>query len=227
MPTLAHDDDRELKSDDARRTDAAGRYVFVQATENGAKTQARGEERALELRVRGRERWQIIAGLVGVTALGVAVRVFGLTKGLPYHHFHADESFAVLGTNLLTNAPDAAAQSLRFFVYPALPKYLHGILVDAYEWAIGPLYINLPADQTTFILIGRGISAALGSATVPVTFFIARRVAGNGPGLLAAALTAGAVLHIAGSRFFTADIPLTFFCATALWAFIAVADSGR
>lgn len=162
-----------------------------------------------------------------ITMAAAGFRFYGLDWGVPYHHFQADEYLALTGSDQLRHNADAAAESAKFFIYPVLPKELHGFLVGLYEWLRHPLDLSVRADQTTLILVGRLISAVLGTATVPVVFVAARRLGGATAGLLAAALMAASVEHIRGSHFFTSDISLTFFCALALAAFVAVADSGR
>ena len=100
------------------------------------------------------------------------------------------------------------------------------MLVGLHEWTRFHFDLSVPAHQTTFMMLGRALAAALGSATIPVTFLIGRRIAGQAAGLIAAALMAGAVVHLATSHFFTADIPLTFFCALALLAMVALVQNG-
>jgi hypothetical protein len=166
----------------------------------------------------------VLLGLILVAA--AAFRLFGLDWGIPYHHFNADEFLALAGSDKLRQNPQGAAESLKFFIYPVLPKYLHGLLVDSYEWMRQPLDLTARADQGILILLGRVISAVLGTATAFVTFLAARRVAGTLAGLAAAALMAASVEHIRTSHFFTSDTSLTFFCTIALAAFVAIAESG-
>lgn len=161
-----------------------------------------------------------------VTLAGAALRTYGLDWGIPYH-FHADEMLALRGAELLRNAPDTAAQSTRFFVYPVLPKRLLGVIVDLDARLHRPLDLNQPSDAGRLVILGRAVSAALSIAVIPLAFFTAQRLAGRGAGLLAATLVAGTVILIRNAHFFTNDTPLTFFCALTLFAVVLMVDDGR
>jgi antibiotic biosynthesis monooxygenase (ABM) superfamily enzyme len=75
--------------------------------------------------------------------------------------------------------------------------------------------------------MGRAISAAFGTATIPIVFLIGRRLAGRTAGLLAAGLLAVTVLHVRDSHFFSVDASLTFFSALTWYLAIRMADRGR
>ena len=99
-------------------------------------------------------------------------------------------------------------------------------LLEVYERIAHPLNVALKQDGITFMILGRSISAALGTATIPLVYLIAERVSGRVAGLVAAALTAAGVLHLRDSHFFSVDVSLTFFSILA-WLFLMhVAGSG-
>ena len=74
---------------------------------------------------------------------------------------------------------EAAARSTKFFMYSPLPMHTLNALVWVYESVKGPLVLTRFGDQVTYMVLGRAISAAMGTATVLVTWFIARKVAGR------------------------------------------------
>jgi 4-amino-4-deoxy-L-arabinose transferase-like glycosyltransferase len=165
--------------------------------------------------------------LASVILAGAFLRFYGLSWGVPYHHFHIDEHFVFVGADLLRESMRKAAMNPKFFMYAPLPMYLVNVVRTAYEWISGPLTLSASADATTYMLLGRAISATLGTATIPLVFHIGRKVAGPVAGLLSAAFLAFAVLHFRDSHFFTVDISLVFFCMATLAASLAIAEHGR
>ena len=161
-----------------------------------------------------------------ITAAGAAVRFYGLGWGAPYYHFHIDEHFVFAGALAIRADFFEAANSAKFFMYSPLPMYFLIGLLEAYERIAHPLNVALKQDGITFMILGRSISAALGTATIPLVYLIAERVSGRVAGLVAAALTAAGVLHLRDSHFFSVDVSLTFFSILA-WLFLMhVAGSG-
>ena len=77
------------------------------------------------------------------------------------------------------------------------------------------------------MVMGRAISAAMGTATVLVVYFVGKRVSNPIGGLLAAALLATTVVHIAESHSFRVDLAMMFFVSLA-WLFaLRIAEQGR
>jgi hypothetical protein len=168
--------------------------------------------------------WKV--ALLSIVAAAAGFRFYGLDWGAPYHHFHIDEHFVFVGADNLRTSLRTAALSPKFFMYGPLPMYLLNMVRWVYESAFGPLTLSDPGDGYRYMLLGRAISATLGTATVPLVFLIARRVAGTTAGLIAAALLAVAVIHLRDSHFFTVDITLIFFCVLAWAASMAMAAHG-
>jgi hypothetical protein len=178
-------------------------------------------------------RWRPSPRLVGllsvsaVVALGGLLRFYGLAWGAPYFHFHIDEHFVFVGAERLRVSMEAAATSGKFFMYGTLPMHLLNIAVWIYEWVKGPLVLTAFQDQITYMVMGRAISATMGTATILVVYAIGRRVAGRQAGLIAAALLATSVIHIAESHSFRVDLPMIFFAAVAWLLAIRIAEEGR
>jgi dolichyl-phosphate-mannose-protein mannosyltransferase len=166
----------------------------------------------------------MILGLA--TAVGAAFRFYGLGWGAPFFHFHIDEHFVFMGADLLRRDPHEAAMSSKFFMYSPLPMYLLNIVVGVYEWVARPLDLTVPRDQVTYMVLGRAISATLGTATIPLAYLVASRVAGRLAGALSAVLLASAVIHLRESHFFTVDVSLTFFAMLAFYYLIRIVERG-
>jgi hypothetical protein len=171
--------------------------------------------------------WVYTAALALVLAAAAFLRFYGLAWGAPYFHFHIDEHFVFVGAERLRVGMEAAARSPKFFMYSPLPMHALNGLVWAYESVGGPLVLTRFADQVTYMVLGRGISAAMGTATVLVTWSAGRKVGGRAAGLVAAALMATFVLHISESHSFRVDGMMLFFL-TLTWLFaLRIAESGR
>lgn len=164
--------------------------------------------------------------LAGIVVAGAILRFYGLDWGAPYHHFHIDEHFVFVGADNLRTSLRTAALSPKFFMYGPLPMYLLNVARWVYEAVAGPLHLSVSDDGYRYMLLGRAISATLGTLTIPLVFLIARRAGGAVAGLIAAALLAFAVIHLRDSHFFTVDITLIFFCVLAWAASMAMADHG-
>ncbi|HUF24915.1 MAG TPA: glycosyltransferase family 39 protein [Vicinamibacterales bacterium] len=166
------------------------------------------------------------AVLALIILAGGVLRFYNLGWGGPYHHFHIDEHFVFSGAIDMRRDFWQAALAPKFFMYSPLPMYLLIGLLEGYEQLVRPLTFVGIEDGTTLMVLGRGISAAFGTATIPIVYLIARRLAGVSAGLIAAALLAFSVIHIRESHFFTVDTSLTFFCALTLLLALRMAQSG-
>jgi len=151
------------------------------------------------------------------TAIGAAFRFYGLGWGAPYFHFHIDEHIVFTYADALARSSREAANSAKFFMYSPFPMYLLNGIVAVYTAVSHPLNLTVPRDEVTYMLLGRSISATLGSATIPLTYATTRLVAGRRAGVLAAFLLAGAVIHLRESHFFSLDVSMTFFTVLGLY----------
>jgi len=159
--------------------------------------------------------------------LAAALRFYGLAWGAPYYHFHIDEHFVFVGAERLRVGMRAAAESQKFFMYGPLPMHLLNGVVWLFQRIHPPLVLTAFHDQVIYMVMGRAISAAFGTATVFLAFLIGRRVSSPLGGILAAALLATTVIHIAESHSFRVDVTMLFF-ATLAWLFaLRIAEEGR
>ncbi len=168
-----------------------------------------------------------LLALALITIGGGFLRFYGLAWGAPYYHFHIDEHFVFSGAEMLRRSVRDAALSPKFFMYSPLPMYVLNVVRAVYEHLAHPLVLTVPRDEVTYMILGRAISAALGTATIPLVYMIARWVAGRPAGLVAALLLASGVLHLRESHFFTVDVSLTFFSVLTWLCVVALARNGR
>jgi hypothetical protein len=171
-------------------------------------------------------RAQALVALAAITAVAGAFRFYGLGWGAPFFHFHIDEHYVFIGADLMRKSMRAAAESDKFFMYSPLPMYLVNAVRAAYETTAHTLNLTVPADQVTYMVMGRAISATFGTATIPVVYAIGARLAGRLSGLLSAAFLAVTVLHLRDSHFFTVDISMVFFSAVTWLLALRLAERG-
>jgi hypothetical protein len=172
-------------------------------------------------------RARALLGLAAITLVGGALRFYNLGWGAPYFQFHIDEHFVFVGADNLRDSMEKAALAPKFFMYAPLPMHLLNVVRAIYEAVAHPLVLTVPRDEVTYMLLGRGISAGLGTATIPVAYAIAARLANRTAALLAAAFAALAVLHLRESHFFSVDVSMVFFVMLtwlALFRMVSVGD---
>jgi uncharacterized membrane protein/DNA-binding beta-propeller fold protein YncE len=164
-----------------------------------------------ELSRRARVLWILI--LFAVLAAGTGLRFYRLDWS-EKDHPHPDENMVVIAMGRITlNQFDPD-----FFAYGSLPIYLyrfahfglrrlaskrHGL---GWDWA-----------PTDYYVVGRMISAFLGSLTLLLVFLLARRLFGLRAGVLATTFLAFTLLHVKLSHFLTVDVDLTFFVIATLY----------
>jgi hypothetical protein len=171
-------------------------------------------------------RARAIALLAVITIAGGVLRFYNLAWGAPYFHFHIDEHFVFMGADLLRKSMRDAALSPKFFMYSPLPMYLLNIVRAIYEAVGHPLNLTVPQDEVTYMVLGRGISAAFGTATIPLVYAIGARLLNRKAGLLAAAFLAVSVLHVRDSHFFAVDVTMVFFVVLTWLSLFRLAERG-
>ena len=173
------------------------------------------------------DRTRALTALAVITAVGGFFRFYNLGWGAPYYHFHIDEHFVFQGADFLRESMQKAAESPKYFMYGPLPGYILNVMRAVYESLFHPLDLTVPRDEVIYMVMGRSISAAFGTATIPLVYAVGTRLAGRVAGLLSAALLACAVIHLRESHFFSVDVSMTFFTVLA-WLFaLRLAESGR
>lgn len=166
-------------------------------------------------------------GLLLICAAAAAFRFVGLGWGAPYFHFHIDEHYVFEGADMLRRSIREAAISGKFFMYGPLTMWTLNGVRAIHDRVAAPLVLTVNADEVTYMIMGRAISAAFGTACVPLIYIVGRRVAGRTAGLIAALLLACAVVQLRESHFFSVDTVMLFF-AVLTWIFaLRIAETGR
>jgi 4-amino-4-deoxy-L-arabinose transferase-like glycosyltransferase len=171
-------------------------------------------------------RSRALAILAGITILGAVFRFYNLGWAAPFYHFQIDEHSVMGPADAMRRSMQEAVDFPKFFMYSPLLMYLVNGVRSVYEALAHPLDLSSVRDQVTYMVMGRAISATLGTLTIPIAYAIGTRISGRRAGLLGAALLACSVLHLRDSHFATTDISVTFFCALTLWLSLRLADRG-
>jgi 4-amino-4-deoxy-L-arabinose transferase-like glycosyltransferase len=145
------------------------------------------------------------ATLTAITVMAAALRVWGLRFGLPDVMARPDEeAITTIAARFVLIGPNP-----NFFDYPTL--FMHVVASIERHWPGGQAVF----DDTLPRLISRSLSAALGTATIPLVYAIGRRLFSTRAALLAAAFLAIAFLHVRDSHFGVTDVPMTFMVTLA------------
>lgn len=154
-------------------------------------------------------RWGILAVILVVAAV---TRFWGLRFGLPTTECRPDESRILnLAVRIAQGDPNP-----HYFVYPTLYMYLVAVLLKVQAIAHGLRDVAQLPPETPF-LVGRALTATLGSATVLIVYGIGRQLADVRTGLMAAAFLALSFLHVRDSHFATTDVSMVAAVMFAVW----------
>jgi hypothetical protein len=151
--------------------------------------------------------WLLLGALLAVAALA---RISGNDYGLP-HTYHPDEGL-IVNRAVRFHAGDLDP---RFFNWPSLYMYL---LSGVYGLVYGlrGVVVSFGQDPVSFYLIGRTLTALMGTATIAVLYAVAGGLYGKSVGLLASLFLTVNLLHVRDSHYITTDVPLTFLITVAL-----------
>lgn len=172
--------------------------------------------------------WQILLALI--LALAIGLRLFGLSWDEGFGHTPHPDERAILGKVLELAPPalgdlgtlldaDLSGWNPRWFNYGSFPLYLLRII-----HAVDGTLLGGGGDIRP---LARAVSAAADIATVFAVFGVGALAFDRRTGLLAAALTALAVLHIQLSHFFAVDTLQALLAIAALFFMLRVARAGR
>ncbi len=162
--------------------------------------------------------------LVCILALALALRLWGITWGLPsathYFSYHPDES-VVLETSSLTMNVFAGRLLPHYYNYPSLQLYLvcFANTLAALFGAVDIVPKNFAVwypEWAKMYLIGRFLTVGMGVGTVWVTYTLGATLWGRRAGLVAALILAVMPLHAQQSHFLTVDVPATFWVMLSL-----------
>ena len=163
--------------------------------------------------------WQlVVVPLILMAAF--ALRIWGIDFGLPNTLARPDE------TTLVHRALAIGAGDLNphFFRYPSLHFYVLALVYGLYFLAgratghfdgVEDFQYEFFAEPSTIFILGRLLTAMMGTASVALVYSIATRWRGRTAGVLSALFLAVAFLHVRDSHFLTLDVPATFYLLVA------------
>lgn len=173
--------------------------------------------------------WVARLALPLALAAALALRLYGIDWD-GGHFYHPDERAILTHTydlglpalddlGVLFDA-DESPLNPRWFPYGTLPIYA----LKAVQVALSPI---VDLDLVELSRVGRVLSALADTATVAVVYQMGALLFTRRVGLLAAGLTALAVLHVQLSHFFAAETFQTLFIVTSLYFMVQVTREGR
>ena len=164
-----------------------------------------------------------LAALLAILALGVGLRLYGITAGLPGTALGDEQPVVHHAVGFGTGDLNP-----HFFVYPALFMYLTAIVYGAYfvvGRALG-IFPSLAAfktqffiDASPFYVLARLEVVVFAVLTLVVLFRLARSAYGTATALVAILLLAVSPVHVLDSHVATTDVPMTFFIVLA-WYYL-------
>ncbi|MGE5619205.1 MAG: ArnT family glycosyltransferase [Sphingomonadaceae bacterium] len=182
--------------------------------------------------VRYRCSWRSTGPLVGVLALGLALRWAGMGWGLPFAYQPEETSIYF---RLANEVALGGKWNPYYFQNPSLFIYLLGVeFIGVYAVCRALLFGQTPSDlymvfrgeQELFYSVGRLNSVLLGAATVYLVYLVGRRMWGRRVGLVAGALLAVNFLHVRNSQYGVNDVPSAFFVVAAVYFAVRLAENG-
>ena len=153
------------------------------------------------------------------TLAGLALRFWKIGCGLPYVFYTDEGRYTYLALNM-----GGGDLNPHFFLHPSLYLYLcfladvasiaGGVAAGIFK-VPGEAWQPYRRDPTVFFIIARGVSAVLGSLTIPLTYFAGKKVWDRNVGLLGAFFLTFSFLHVQYSQIGNMDTSLTFFVMLA------------
>ncbi len=174
-------------------------------------------------------------GLFLLTLFGFWIRVWGNKNGLPYV-VGADESLYIDNT---TNMLKTGSLEIVTYYYPTFYIYLQAIVAAVqFLWGnITGLYTSLNdfPNRTYGIttapqayIWARTFTALIGTASIPLVYFLVRRIWGDRrAALLAAGFLTCSALATEHSHYISVDIPVATLMLAALWPAWNIIEKGR
>ena len=201
------------------------------------------------LTLNGRLPWTLIPLLL-ILALGLALRLHGLNWDSGFA-FHPDERDIYMRSgcmyDLLTEAPghescgyvrdqplaEPGLAGLGAFLDPERsplnPHWFPLGSILLYVMVFFRSIIEVFADVNALDMryAGRILSALADTGSIIMVYVLGRRMFGSGVGLLAAAFTAVAVIHVQNSHFYRPETFSVFFSLAAFWAMLRMVEKKR
>lgn len=167
-------------------------------------------------------RWQMLA-VAAIVIVGGVLRFAHLRSGVPYA-VGVDEPDVMWRAVRMMKTGDF---NPHFFDWPSLTIYLQCALacLTFLSGAMHGAWRTLgQVSEADFYVTGRALTAALGTATVVVTFVAARRW-GIVVAFATAVLMAVMPHHVRESHYTLTDVPMTFFVTVTWWLALRALDT--
>ena len=201
------------------------------------------------LTLNGRLPWTLIPLLL-ILALGLALRLHGLNWDSGFA-FHPDERDIYMRSgcmfDLLTEASgwescgyvkdqplaEPGLAGLGAFLDPERsplnPHWfpLGSILIYVMVFFRSIIEVFADVNALDMRYAGRILSALADTGSIIMVYVLGRRMFGSGVGLLAAAFTAVAVIHVQNSHFYRPETFSVFFSLAAFWAMLRMVEKKR
>ncbi len=166
-----------------------------------------------------------------LTLAGLILRFWHIGQGLPKIFYSDEGRYVYLALNM-----GGGDLNPHHFFHPNLYYYLcffGDVLYILGGLAAGIFKVPSDAwelyqrDPTVFYIIGRSVSALLGTLTIPLTYLIGKKVFDQKVGIVSAFFLTFSFLHVQFSQIGNMDVPLTFFITlTFLFAWLAL-ETGK
>jgi hypothetical protein len=164
-----------------------------------------------------------LLGLAGVLAIALGLRLWGIGHGLPYS-YNSDEDLHFVPVAVGFFSGDF---NPHYFLNPPAYSYMLHVLLELWLGSPGAALKAWTLHPGEVFLIGRLLSALLGTLSVLLTFLAARRLLGPAAALTAAAVYAVAFLPVFYGHLALNDSPTLAFVSLALYAVAGVALRGH
>ena len=172
------------------------------------------------------KRGLILAALVGVLALALLLRLWGVTFGFPFA-YHYDEPSQVNVALGLGRGAFGGIRTTTGFANILFAEYAAwfalGRLAGEFGSAVDAAWAWETHASFVLILLGRLTSAFLGTLTAAVVYRLGRHASGRVGGLLAASFLCVSFLHVRNSHYARPDVAVGFLacCAVLLSGLLA------
>ncbi len=149
-----------------------------------------------------------------LTLLGFLLRSWKLEYGLPQFWFIDEGRYIYDALNMAKGGLNPHALQPTLFLYLALSAdvvYILGRFLTGSFQSISDGWKLYKSDPTVYYVIGRGISALLGTLTLPVLYSGVKQLFGRRTAIISAFFLTFAYLHVQYSQIAYMDATLTFF----------------
>ena len=167
--------------------------------------------------------------LLGICAVALALRVYGIAFGLPDIH-HPDESPILNRALAFAKGSPKPAN----FLYPTLYLYLLfawetlffvvGRIIGLYH-SVADFQRGFFVDPTRVVVAGRLLAAVFGTLTVAAVYRFGARLYDRTTGVCAAVFLAVAPLAVRDAHYIKMDVPVTLFVVLTLGVLAGIVTS--